>query len=264
MIKPHIIVLGNEKGGTGKSTVAMHIIVHLLREGKKVASLDLDGRQGSLTKYIKNRGLYVKQLGISLPMPEHLAVSPSSSFTPENISADLQVLEDTIEDLKKIANYIVIDTPGSDNYLMRAGHNYADTLITPINESLIDLDVLGNVDPFTQKISSPSHYSQTVWEARQYRASHRLQPLRWFVIRNRLSHVDNRNRHLMDKVIKELSKRVSFIPLPGLGERVIYRELFLKGLTMLDLRKSGIDMNIGLSHIAARREIKQLMDTIEE
>ncbi len=264
MITPHIIVLGNEKGGTGKSTVAMHIIVHLLRDGKKVASLDLDGRQGSLTKYIKNRDLYAKKLGISLPMPEHMAVAANNSLSPESVAEYLTILDTTIQNLKKIADYIVIDTPGSDNYLMRAGHNYADTLITPINESLIDLDVLGSVDPETQKISSPSQYSQTVWEARQFRASHRLQPLRWFVIRNRLSYIDNRNRHLMDKVIGELSKRVSFTPLPGLGERVIYRELFLKGLTMLDLRKAGIDMNIGVSHIAARREIKQLMDAIEE
>lgn len=264
MITSHIIVLGNEKGGTGKSTVAMHIIVHLLRDGKKVASLDLDGRQGSLTKYIKNRNLYAEKHGISLPMPEHLAVAASSSFTEKSIAEDLKVLDSTIKDLKKIADFIVIDTPGSDNYLMRAGHNYADTLITPINESLIDLDVLGSVDPETQKISSPSQYSQTVWEARKFRAAHRLKPLRWFVVRNRLSHVDTRNRHVMDKVINDLAKRVSFTALPGLGERVIYRELFLKGLTMLDLRKAGVDMNIGLSHIAARREIKQLMDTIEE
>jgi chromosome partitioning protein len=145
---------------------------------------------------------------------------------------------------------------------MRAGHSYADTLITPINESLIDLDVIGKVNPKTIKIESLSPYAETVWMARQKRALNRQPPLNWFVLRNRLMYIPNNNRKLLDKLIEELAKRVSFTPLAGLGERVIYKELFLKGLTILDLRDNGIDIKLGISHIAAKREIENLMEAV--
>lgn len=264
MIKPHIIILGNEKGGTGKSTLAMHIIVYLLKEGKNVASIDLDGRQGSLTKYIKNRENYAQKSGINLSLPAHITMTANNYLDKKKVEEDIKLLDENIKKLSEFADFIVIDTPGSDNYLMRAGHNYANTLITPINDSLIDLDVLGTVSPETNKIVSPSQYSQTVWETRQFRASRKLPPLNWFVIRNRLSYIDSHNHQLIDNVMTELAKRIMFTPIPGLGERVIYRELFLKGLTMLDLKNKGIGVKMGISHIAARHEIKVLIDTIRE
>ena len=262
MRKPHIIVLGNEKGGTGKSTLAMHIITYLLKEGKKVASLDLDGRQGTLTNYIKNRKEYARLHHINLSQPEHISVYANPSAVPAIIKQELDSLDNLINELKEQSDYIVIDTAGSDNYLMRAGHFYADTLITPINESLIDLDVIGKVNPKTIKIESLSPYAETVWTARQKRALNRQPPLNWFVLRNRLMYIHNNNRKLLDKLIEELAKRVSFTPLAGLGERVIYKELFLKGLTILDLRDSGIDIKLGISHIAAKREIENLMEAV--
>ena len=262
MTKPHIIVLGNEKGGTGKSTLAMHIIVHLLKEGKRVSSVDLDGRQGSLTYYIKNRNSYAQQTGIALSEPEHIAVEAAFSPVPEKIKEDLSALDELITELKETSDYIVIDTPGSDNYLMRAGHGYADTLITPVNESLIDVNVLGRVDFRTNKVEELSRYAESVFEARKRRALERKPPLNWFVVKNRLSNADNRNRHVLDEVLEQLAKRLNFQVLPPLRERVIYRELFLKGLTMLDLRTKGIGVKMGVSHIAARHEIQKIMDAV--
>jgi chromosome partitioning protein len=32
---PHLIVVGNEKGGSGKTTIAMHVAVALLKEGRR-------------------------------------------------------------------------------------------------------------------------------------------------------------------------------------------------------------------------------------
>lgn len=262
MMKPHIIVLGNEKGGTGKSTLAMHIIVHLLKEGKRVSSVDLDGRQGSLTYYIKNRNNYAEEMGIELPVPEHISVEAAFSADEDTIKEDTAILDELIAELKQKSDYIVIDTPGSDNYLMRAGHSYADTLITPVNESLIDVNVLGKINFRTNKVEQLSRYAESVFEARKRRALEKKTPLRWFVIKNRLSHVDNRNRHLLDEVLAELAKRLNFEMMPPLGERVIYRELFLKGLTMLDLRTKGVGIKMGMSHVAARHEIQKIMDIV--
>src|SRR6266567_1006192 len=58
---PHVIVVGNEKGGSGKTTVAMHIAIALMKAGQRVATIDLDSRQKSLTHYIANRGAWAKR-----------------------------------------------------------------------------------------------------------------------------------------------------------------------------------------------------------
>jgi len=262
MMKAHIIVFGNEKGGTGKSTLVMHVITYLLKEGKTVASIDLDGRQGTLTNYIKNRQDFADKAHIHLSLSEHISVCVNSKATPAEIKAELKALDKLIDDLSPNYDYIVIDTAGSDNYLMRAGHAYADTLITPINESLIDLDVIGKVKSDSLKIEKLSQYSEIVWNARQTRALNRMTPLNWFVVKNRLVYISNNNRKLIDKLLDELAQRLHFTALPGLGERVIYKELFLKGLTLLDLREKCTGIKIGVSHIAAKREMANFIEAI--
>jgi chromosome partitioning protein len=76
------------------------------------------------------------------------------------------------------------------------------------------------------------------------------------VLRNRLQHIEARNMRRVSEAIEQLSKRVGFRVIPGLSERVIYRELFPKGLTMLDSREFGA---MGLSHVAARQELREMM-----
>src|SRR5207245_10765021 len=65
--RAHVLVIGNEKGGSGKSTTAMHIVVSLLGDGGRVATIDLDARQGTLPRYVDNRIAYAKRKGIDLP-----------------------------------------------------------------------------------------------------------------------------------------------------------------------------------------------------
>src|SRR5262245_37005174 len=77
--KPHIIVLGTEKGGSGKSTTAMHLVVALLHEGYSVGSIDCDARQGSFTRYVENRKGTAAQMLVPLPVPRHIPVERSSS-----------------------------------------------------------------------------------------------------------------------------------------------------------------------------------------
>jgi chromosome partitioning protein len=253
---PRIIVVGNEKGGTGKSTVAMHLAVSLLAAGMSVATIDLDARQATLTRYMENRRRRAER-GHALAMPEHTAVPPT-----EDEAADRQRFLDALEIARDQQDVILIDTPGSDHPLSRLGHSYADILITPLNDSFIDLDVLAKVDPDTLKISRPSHYSEMVWETKKLRALRGEKAvIDWFVLRNRLSPLDARNKREMERLLTELSKRIGFSLVSGLCERVIYRELFLEGLTLLDLGEgSGVEMS--LSHVAARQELRRLLDSI--
>lgn len=253
----HVIVIGNEKGGSGKSTVAMHLIVSLLRGGLRVGTIDLDARQATLTRYIENRTAYADGYGLRLPMPEHFPIPPTG-----NQVLDEGRLDEVMRHLRSHCDTVVIDTPGSDHYLSRAGHSYADTLITPLNDSFIDLDVLGRVDPETMRIKGPSHYAEMVWEIKKRRAVRDGGSIAWVVLRNRLTHLGSRNKQVMEQLIKDLADRIGFYHIQGLGERVIYRELFLTGLTLLDLNKDGVQVEMSMSHVAARQELRQLLDAI--
>lgn len=256
---PKIIVLGNEKGGTGKSTTAMHIVVGLLRQGFHVGCIDLDSRQASLSRYVENRLLFQSSSKAKVPMPSHLkldmSTNPQKDLAEEE---DKLVFETALQKLSKDNQYIIIDCPGSDRYMSVLAHSYADILITPLNDSFVDLDVLASIDGDKLEIVHPSCYSLMVWEQRKMRAMKRLKPTDWVVMRNRLSNLDARNKRDMTKVLDKLAKRLSFRLAPGFGERVIFREMFLQGLTLLDFRDSTASSALTMSHIAARQEVRQL------
>lgn len=256
----HIIVLGNEKGGTGKSTSAMHLLINLMKDGYTVASIDLDARQATLTNYIKNRQSYARRHGVKLAVPHHYAIAPSDHpRVPEARREDRERFEICLGTLGNEYDFIIVDSPGSDTYLSRLAHSYADTLITPLNDSFFDLDVLVRVDPDSLDITGLSPYSEMVWEQRKERARRDGGSIDWIVMRNRLSHLGSRNMQNMSEVLDKLGKRIGFRSAPGYGERVIFRELFLCGLTMLDLRLDSAEVSGNRSHTAARQEIRDLM-----
>ena len=249
----HVIVLGNEKGGSGKSTTAMHVIVGLLHEGRRVGCLDLDVRQATLSRYVANRTEFCKRGGVRLPMPDQIAIEGD----------DVAVLEAAVHRLAAASDVLVIDCPGSDTSLSRRAHAIADTLITPLNDSFIDFDVLARVDAEGIKVVRPSHYAAMVWEQRQRRAMERRQPIDWIVMRNRLSALDARNKRDIARVLETLAQRIGFRIAPGFGERVIFRELFLKGLTLLDLREPAASGGLTMSHVAARQEVRGLLQALK-
>lgn len=258
--RPHVIVLGNEKGGSGKSTTALHLIVALLRQGKSVGSIDVDARQGTLSRYVENRQAFMRAESVRLPLPDHLRLFRSELDSRREAEAEEQDKIAEAFDRFKAKDFIVCDTPGSDTYLSRLTHTRADTLITPLNDSFIDLDLLARVDKDGRKVLGPSVYSQMVWEQRLARARTGAKPIDWVVMRNRLSQLDARNKRDIAALLTDLAKRIGFRLAPGFGERVIFRELFVKGLTLLDLKESGTTMS--MSHVAARNEVRALIETI--
>jgi chromosome partitioning protein len=253
-VKPYIIVLGNEKGGTGKSTVAMHLTAYLLISGFKVGTIDTDARQGTFTRYFEHR----KNASGDIKLPKHIAIFNSDeedkikaqSFDAESFNNAMKQLESH--------DFVVIDTPGNDTYLTRIAHSYADTLVTPLNDSFVDLDVLVKVSSNDMKILSPSIYAEMVWNQRKERAKRGDKPIDWVVVRNRLTTLYTKNKRDVNVVLEALSKRIGFRLGVGFCERVIFKELFLSGLTLLDLEKSGVQLNI--SHISARQELRELIN----
>ena len=258
--RAHVLVIGNEKGGSGKSTTALHVAVALLGEGAKVATLDLDARQGTLGRYLENRAAYAQRKGIDLAMPVHAAVPLSDLGDRAAAQADERGrLEAALEQVIDAVDFVIVDTPGSDTHLSRLAHTWADTLLTPLNDSFIDLDLLARIDPDTLKVLRPSIYAEAVWKQRQLRAVQGGRPVDWVVMRNRLSSLAARNKRDMGAVIEALSRRLGFRLAAGLSERVIYKELFLSGLTLLDLKRGSGGPSLTLSHVAARQEVRDLV-----
>ncbi len=246
MGQPHFIIFANEKGGTGKSTTAVHTAVALAASGRRVAALDLDTRQRTLTRYLENRAKTIERLGQSLPQPAFEVLE----------QLDVDGLHAAVARLAANADVIVIDTPGRDDELARAAILMADTLVTPMNDSFVDLDLIGQVDPETYKITRPSFYAELIWNSRTQRAKQVGKTVDWVVLRNRLQHIQSHNLQRVGAALDELARRVGYRVIPGLGERVIYRELFPKGLTLLDLSELT---DVAMGHIAARQELREMI-----
>lgn len=242
----HVIVFANEKGGTGKSTTAVHTAIALAMKGARVSCFDLDHRQRTMGRYLDNRLQTMERVGRPLPMPRY------ETHDGENIAR----FSESLERLGQDTDFLIVDTPGRDDKFGRIAITNADTLVTPMNDSFVDFDLIGQVDPDTFRVTRPSFYSELIWDSRKRRAKADGQTIDWVVLRNRMQHIEARNMKRVSEAIDQLAKRVGFRVIPGLSERVIYRELFPKGLTMLDSREFG---EMGLAHVAARQELREMM-----
>lgn len=246
MASAHHIVFANEKGGTGKSTTAVHVAIALASRGAKVACIDLDTRQRTMHRYLENRQETMRRRGVELPLPVFEVFEHDSQAQ----------LENQIEKLGDEADYLIFDTPGRDDPYARFVATRAHTLVTPINDSFVDFDLIGQVDPENFKVRKLSFYAELIWEARKARAKTDGITIDWIVLRNRLHNMEARNQQRMSDAIDELSKRVGFRTVPGLNERVIYRELFPSGLTLIDKGHLG---QLATAHIVARQELRELV-----
>ncbi|HSF13085.1 MAG TPA: division plane positioning ATPase MipZ [Erythrobacter sp.] len=249
----HRIVFANEKGGTGKSTTAVHIAVALSYLGARVASIDLDPRQRTMHRYIENRLATLEKRGLTLPTPD------CEVFRGDN-TGDLIAM---MRRLEASCDFLIIDNPGRDDPFARVAVEQADTLVTPMNDSFVDFDLIGQVDAETFKVKKLSFFAELIWEARMKRSRMTLEQQRpemdWVVVRNRTGHVEARNQARLHKALTEMAKRVGFRVTQGLSERVIYRELFPSGLTLLDKGHLG---ELGTSHLVARQELRSLVKAL--
>ncbi len=266
-----VIVFGNEKGGSGKTTTAMHVAIFLLKLGFRVASIDLDSYQQSLSRYIENRNVTVSKNNLSLLMPEHFKFvdSLSSKRDKEYLQLETTISEENKEKtffdlLNQLSSYdfIIIDTPGSSTSINRIAHSYADIVVTPLNDSFLDVDLLGTIHPENLEMTTPGVYSSMFFEQKLKRAERDRGVIDWIIVRNRLATLDAINKRNIEMAIQKLSKRLGFRIAPGFGDRVIFKELFLAGLTLYDVT-SFKQIKLTLSVVAARQEMRNFMKTLD-
>jgi chromosome partitioning protein len=265
--RPLVITIGNEKGGSGKSTIAMHLVVALLKLGYAVGSLDLDGRQGTLSRYLANRRAFAEAAGETagetggepVMMPLHRRIDASGAAQLGRTKAEERTRLGEALTVLGDRQVVVIDTPGSDTYLSRLAHANADMVITPLNDSFLDVDVLAEVDRAKREVRAPSIYCRMVLEQNERRILSEREPVHWIVMRNRVTHVDSRSKREIIGLLKQLAERLDFRLVTGFGERVIFHELFLSGLTLLDLPDDPVRDRNHRSHHRACQEFRDLL-----
>jgi chromosome partitioning protein len=260
----YIIVFGNEKGGSGKSTTATQVIIALLYMGYRVASIDLDARQGTLTRYLANRFEYCSQNKITVPQPLHFPIERSKAATQDQQELnDLTFLKMALDELSPRHDFIIIDTPGSDTFLGQMGHVFAHMIITPMNDSFIDLDVLARIDPHKLHVKSPSIYTRMVFEQRRHALLKYDRKIEWIILRNRLQIDQEKNSGLVYDYLNLLSEPYGFVHATGFSENPNFRDLFLKGMTVLDHDAAEVQRGLDLGILRARQEIRSLLKTID-
>jgi chromosome partitioning protein len=260
MSEPKVIVVGNEKGGAGKSTIAIHLSTGLLHAGAKLAVIDLDLRQQSMAHFFANRAAWLTANDKTAPMPVATPLAGEGmKIAKLGDEEAVARLKEAFDAAVAVADVVLIDTPGGDTATSRTAHGLADLIVTPMNDSFVDFDMLRVVDPVTLELKRPSLYSETVWNSRKIRAAAQGRSIDWVVLRNRLAPTEARNRKRVDERVQALSKRIGFRVGPGLRDRVIYRELFPFGLTIADLSSTIRPIPVSLQHVAARQELRSLM-----
>ena len=260
----HVIVVGNEKGGSGKSTTAFHLAVYLLYAGHKVATIDVDSRQQTLTHYVRNRRSHCRETGGDLPNPLHYHLpSAWGDSVKENHQAEFDVFRRAVGEVEDKVDFLIIDTPGFDTNLTRLAHSLADTLVTPVNDSLIDINVLARTDPETGQPIETSHYARLVQRARSERMSLDGESIDWVLVRNRISMLASRNSRQVLTTLESIATRFGCRMADGIAERVIFRSLFASGMTVFDpLEEDGGPESVSVSHVSARQEYRNLVSAL--
>jgi chromosome partitioning protein len=217
-----------------------------------------------MARFFANRAAWTAGNHQVLPMPFQPDMGDGKVLARAPEAVQQAQFETAFADARSRADVIVIDTPGGDTPLSRLAHGLADQIVTPMNDSFVDFDLLGEVDPVTLELLKPSIYSESVWEARKHRAitEGRAASIDWIVVTNRLAVAAARNRQRLEERMEKLARRVGFRIGPGLRDRVIYRELFPFGLTVADLSNEIRPVAVSLAHVAARQELRSLMKAL--
>jgi len=246
----HIIVFANEKGGVGKSTSAFHTCIALCNAGEKVAALDVDLRQLTLHRALWARQESEREYGVRLPGPEQIML----------VQQNENELEEKLRMARIHHDFIVIDVGGHDSPIARRAIFMADTIVTPVNDSFIDLDMLGRINPRTGEFQTLGNFARLVEHLKEPGLAIRPKPLDWVVMQNRSRNFATKNERKVLDALQQIAPVAGFRIIPGLRERVTYRELFPMGLTLFDLEAIP---DLGKLQPTAREEIWAMLRALK-
>jgi chromosome partitioning protein len=198
-----------------------------------------------------------------LAIPHHHVIdtAPQDSRTVAE-EDERRRLAEAVDDLRSRCDVIVLDCPGGDPPLARSAHQLADCLVTPINDSFVDLDLLLQFRPGSFQVLDLGVYFRLIWQIRNERRKANQDVFDWVVLRNRLSGLADQNKRNLIWVLEKIAPIMRFRLADGLGERIIFRQLFQQGLTVFDIDEPDVGLAPTKSHSAALGELHGLLDAL--
>lgn len=257
MLKQKIIVFGHEKGGTGKSTLTIHVAIGLKMQNYTVGVIDLDARQGTSIRFLTRR----ERLDLMVP-DQYFGILNSTSDSKEIAFKEDEIALKTAITKMRDLDYIIIDTRGSNNNFTQLAINFCDKLITPINDSVLDIDMLISIGSKDQVFFGP--YTQTVWEQKKQRnLQNNMKPIDWYLIRNRVSPIVTKNTNNCTAMLETICRKIGCKLGPSITERVIYKETLDRGLLLFDLQDQASISNFQ-TFSKAYEDISRLVEFVKQ
>ena len=208
----HVIVVGNEKGGAGKSTISIHLTVALLEgglQGRLHRSRHAPADADAVLR--KSPFLVAATRDWPIELPLHCAMRARRNATTSAPTRrwSSRMFADAIGAVEHEYEFVVIDTPASDSYLMRLAHSLADTLVSPLNDSYVDIDVFSRVQHDRTQRGAVSQYADLVMQARRKRRLVDNGVIDWVMVRNRIASIASNNARQIAVSIARLSHGIA-------------------------------------------------------
>ncbi len=249
-----VVTVGGFKGGTGKTTVAALLGVAAVKDGLRVACLDLDRNTRNLSSFVTLRR------ASRLESPDHVMLMDMDEDVRANARPRHSGRLDPLVRMARMDGYdlLIIDTSSGNLADVYEAHLLADVILTPMNESPADMH--GLFAPLGSAAAPKINYREMIDTVRFDRKRAGLPEQRWQVVMNRVSALPSKIGNTINDRVAVLAREAGFESVWSLRDRVVHRAIALEGRTVFDAPSDG---KLSMSELSGRQEVRALLTMID-